>query len=73
MEDTRMLEATAEVFAGFHANTMELHELCRQLTQWKHLMSYNDSYFGEPDGDLKRLAYEIDRVLPSNAALTRRP
>ena len=37
---------------------------CEKLVKWKHLMSYNDSYFGEHAGDLKRVVYEIDRSMP---------
>ncbi len=37
---------------------------CEKVVRWKHLMSYNDSYFGEPAGDLKRVVYEIERSMP---------
>ncbi len=37
---------------------------CEKLVKWKHLMSYNDSFFGEHAGDLKRVVYEIDRSMP---------
>ena len=36
---------------------------CQKVVKWKYLMSYNDSYFGEPNGDLKRAIYGIDRVM----------
>jgi len=36
---------------------------CEKVVKWKHLMSYNDSYLGEPNGDLKRAIYDIDRVM----------
>lgn len=37
---------------------------CEKVVKWKHAMSYNDSYFGEPAGDLKRIVYEIERSMP---------
>lgn len=37
---------------------------CKKIVKLKHLMSYNDSYFGEPAGDLKRIVYEIERSMP---------
>lgn len=42
------------------------HRLARQLVQWRHCMSYNDSYFGEPAGLLKHIAAEFERLLPPN-------
>jgi hypothetical protein len=40
----------------------------RKLCSWKHLMSYNEAYFGEPEGELKSVVYAIERHLPSLAA-----
>ena len=37
---------------------------CEKVVKWKHAMSYNDSYFGEPAGDLKRIVYEIELSMP---------
>ena len=34
----------------------------RQLTAWRHVMSYNDSYFGEPAGLVKQITTELDRL-----------
>jgi hypothetical protein len=42
------------------------HEI-QKLTHWKHCMSYSDSYFGEPAGLMKRVAYALDRLLPTAA------
>lgn len=50
----------AELRQQLDALTMQ----CEKLVKWKHLMSYNDSYFGEHAGDLKRVVYEIDRSMP---------
>jgi hypothetical protein len=36
----------------------------RKLVEWRHCMSYNDSYFGEPAGLLKQIAAEFERLLP---------
>lgn len=36
----------------------------KKLIQWKHCMSYNDSYFGEPAGFLKWVVYQLERLLP---------
>lgn len=41
----------------------ELRLELEKLIKWKHCMSYNDSYFTEPAGDLKRVTYQIDRIL----------
>ena len=42
-----------------------LNKLIKDLSQYQHCMSYNDSYFGEPEGFLKRavrqMAKEIDK------------
>lgn len=35
--------------------------LIDDLTQWTSCMSYNDSYFGEPAGHLKRTVMQIER------------
>lgn len=35
-----------------------------KLFSWKHLMSYNESYFGEPEGELKATVYAIERLMP---------
>lgn len=47
------------------------NELLAQLTKlcsWKHLMSYNEAYFGEPEGELKAAVYAIERCLPEALA-----
>lgn len=35
----------------------------KKLTQWMHCMSYNDSYFGEPAGLVKRATAELNRLI----------
>lgn len=42
-----------------------LEQRVAELTKWKHSMSYNDSYFGEPAGLLKQVTAELDRLLPT--------
>lgn len=36
----------------------------KKLTSWRHCMSYNDSYFGEPPGLLKQVVAELERLMP---------
>lgn len=36
----------------------------KKLTAWRHCMSYNDSYFGEPPGLLKQVVAELERLMP---------
>lgn len=43
--------------------TSELDDLLQSLVKWRYCMSYNDSYFGEPSGELKRIVAQIDRLL----------
>lgn len=45
-------------------NVPALLRQCAELAKWRYCMSYDDSYFGEPAGDLKRIAAEIDRLIP---------
>ena len=61
----RMMVAVATVFGEFSREEQELRNWCRRFTKWKLCMSYNDSYFGEPAGELKAIAHEIDRILPA--------
>lgn len=39
----------------------ELLEDVKQIVKYRHCMSYNDSYFGEPEGFLKQVVADIDR------------
>lgn len=48
---------------GYRLVPQGLISLCDQLTKWRNCMSYNDSYFGEPDGDLKRIAAAMERAM----------
>lgn len=53
--------------AGIESLRQQLAKLtmqCEKVVKWKHAMSYNDSYFGEPAGDLKRIVYEIELSMP---------
>ena len=45
-----------------------LLELIGDVTKYRYQMSYNDSYFGEPAGLLKRTVREIEKLL-ARAAL----
>ncbi len=47
-------------------NIPALLSQCAELAKWRYCMSYNDSYFGEPPGELKRITAEIDRLLPTD-------
>lgn len=38
-----------------------------RLVGWRHCMSYNDSYFGEPAGALKQTVNELRHLLPLEA------
>lgn len=42
--------------------------LVEYLIRYKHCMSYNDSYFSEPAGELKRMVYAADRAHPAIVA-----
>lgn len=37
----------------------------RKLCGWRLIMSYNDSYFGEPKGNLKGIVAELAHHLPA--------
>lgn len=47
--------------------TRSLEKLAARFAQYMPSMSYNDSYFGEPAGELKRIAAELNRILPASA------
>ena len=53
------------VQSATHDEFKKLHAKIAEFTRWKHCMSYNDNYFGEPEGLLKRIAYELDRMTHS--------
>lgn len=40
----------------------EIKAEVRRLADWKHMMSYNDSYFGEPGGLVKQATYQLERL-----------
>jgi hypothetical protein len=44
-------------------------ELVERLIKWRLCMSHNDSYFGEPAGELKRVTHEIERAASSAVVL----
>ena len=39
----------------------ELLEDVKQIVKYRYCMSFNDSYFGEPEGFLKSVIEDIDR------------
>ena len=39
----------------------ELLEDVKQIVKYRYCMSYNSSYFGEPEGFLKAIVADIDR------------
>lgn len=39
------------------------NELIDRLTKFRHCMSYNDSYFSEPHGELKRITAEFEHAV----------
>lgn len=41
------------------ADLRHLRQLAADIEQWSPCMSYNDSYFGEPPGQLKRTVREL--------------
>lgn len=43
-----------------------------KLTPWRNVLSYNDSYFGEPAGLLKQVVAQFDRLLPLESGRTER-
>lgn len=45
--------------------TRSLERLAARFARHRLCMSYNDSYFGEPVGELKCIAVELNRLLPS--------
>lgn len=45
----------------------DLRAEIEKLISYKHCMSYNDSYFTEPAGMLKRLVFQLDRLLGASA------
>lgn len=59
-----MSENQQDVIESLRQQLASLTVQCEKVVKWKHLMSYNDSYFGEPAGDLKRVVYEIERSMP---------
>lgn len=60
-EQVRVLSEAAE-----KPNIPALLSWCAELVKWRYCMSYNNSYFGEPPGELKGITAEIDRLLPTN-------
>lgn len=53
------------VFCGRRIGKVVVDEdRLRHLCSWRFCMSYNDSYFGEPEGLLKAIVADMDRELP---------
>lgn len=42
----------------------DLARFAQKLSKYHYVLSYNESYFGEPTGMLKQVVAEIDRILP---------
>ena len=49
-----------------------LHHV-RQITRYRLCMSYNDSYFGEPEGHLKSQVAELERLLAPHKTAAPKP
>jgi len=49
---------------------LQIMQLAEEFAKWRLCMSYNYSYFGEPAGELKRIATDIDRLLPTSPRQT---
>ena len=49
---------------------MTLPTEAKELCQYRHVVSYNDSYFGEPAGLVKRAIAALERM-PNDEALLR--
>lgn len=52
---------TEEQYNELIARLERAEQLADALVEWKHCMSYNDSYFSEPAGWLKRAVFAYDR------------
>jgi hypothetical protein len=53
------------IFAESISVSEEFIREVKKLTQWRFCMSYNDSYFGEPQGLVKRITAQLDRLIPA--------
>lgn len=61
--NVKPLYATPEIPEGYKLVPQRLINLCEQFTSWRSCMSYNDTYFGEPEGWLKSIAAEMKRAM----------
>lgn len=62
----------ADVMDADSLNIERILHHVRQITRYRLCMSYNDSYFGEPEGHLKSQVAELERLLaPHKPAATK--
>lgn len=59
-----LAEVKKSAYTHIPLNIPALLHQCAELAKWRYCMSYDDSYFGEPAGELKRITAEIDRLVP---------
>lgn len=62
-------ELAKAIFAAQGQNASAIFSEIGKLSHWKHCMSYNTSYFGEPAGLLKQTVYELDRLIGKGNSL----
>lgn len=58
----------APVSAEPVATTQRVKDLIGKLDEWRYRMSYNDSYFGEPEGFLKKTVRELAKAADATPA-----
>lgn len=54
-------KACSRCFKQMEGSYNALLEDIKQIVKYRYYMSYNDSYFGEPEGFLKSIIADIDR------------
>lgn len=59
----------SKCFTQLEEQNKELTALLKMITKYRYCMSYNSSYFGEPEGYLKAVVGDIERLLPSGNPL----
>lgn len=61
--DVKILQRKAELAAELEHTLHHLNRTVKKLSKYKLCMSYNDSYFGEPEGEVKRVVYELSSYI----------
>lgn len=61
--DYRRVFADPEAVPRYFKNVKFVIELIERLVKYRAQMSYNDSYFGEPAGELKSVFHELEHQL----------